>query len=1565
MEERQDEGSGTVQGGLAITPDIAEGNPDYGTGKDGKAQLGTVVITYGDDYTATIYINGRPYTEGEEYTKGVYVHFIYTSVAAAVSDPAGSEIAGISLFSARSGEYQHPTDAGTYTVRLVFTTAPVGADGEYTEASNYTLAGQYETTVIISKKQLDSSKVAGKVNEIVYTYNKAAQGPVKATIEGYSVELFGVADLYTVEDLAEQTSAGTYTYGLQIKTDAFKNYRWQRVDTQEIQLTWEIRQATNKLTWDGSNPATAVYGESYEISASADFGDVSYAYATYKADGSYNDGSDWTLNFPSAVGEYAIRAYVSGTTDYAGVESKIDKFTITPATLTVTIGNQTITYGDALGAFTLTVTGYKTPYFGTVAGERADDDASSGWSNHIEAFLNAIKTAKGGADYAVGSDKGKYTATYTGDDITLANYIIHAEEVTAGTVTVEARPITVEIEDQTMPYIKDYASSDPNPDDTKWHVSTESVLLKKDEGHMGIGVYLKDKNKAPYFADGRTYEIDGEFTANGYNSNYSITFVPGNLTLTKQDITVDSIKIYNDDPDLSSVTYGDSYTVKVVVGSEEYGEGDVLPCGATVRLLFAESILEGVGAATATKPSDAGLYEVGYILNETDSLNYKVLGINITSYNIAKKALSTEYAQTQASAQKSFKPVYTGAEQGVSAADLNAFIALMKDDENFLLAGDRDTDPFTATSEKGENVGLYAVHLKLTDDIAKNYMWDLTNSDAADINFEIEKADNSVSLTVYGGQTASWEYDGYEAGTSQDLTVEPHKGFYSFEATFGRATAQYKFYKTENGVDTEIDYTPVDVGDYKLQIVIPDTDNYAGCSSNKLTIKITPRRLTVSFRDQTLMGGEYGSTILPASAVLSYYGGEPASHNMFLSRVTLEYAYYGTSYDKTWSHALTDYVSAAPDKAGEYKIRVRIGVNETSESYAYNRNFILVNDAGEQINSIEDNFVVTKARVFSDWLTVKTFDWDGAEHSAVEAMQDNEYYGRIFVVRSEYNMKSKSVGTYEFRIHLVDPNNYTWVPDENQDWRLLTFSIVATTGEGRNVNIVEFYGKDANSPELEFPYSQAPNPGAKVAYYAEGVTHYFQFETDFILLYAPRGTKTPATFISWRTGGENVVPEGWVRRMPVEVASYTAIAWIDCDAFQGYSAQLHYTISPLEVKVIMETTKNGVYGESEPEFSIRGYDGKDVIAETGQLKPGAEAIKFFPQLDLSDNDRFLPHTVTYRGIDNDYNSTEMPTQAGTYVRVFTLSANYTSNTGPITCQFRIEPKEISAADIPLTQGNVYYDGTRHFIDKDRVEGYFGGGVIEVVGGLPLTEGVVDVREGGYAVDLRLLDTRNYVWATGARSEYMTAYFVVNKSYVELAAPALSGWSYGAAHDAPAVSGKFENGAAFGGRVIYEYSVPGTEIWSVNEPVNAGTYLVRAKVENSTNYEGVPSAATQFTIARAKLVKPTAGDAVADVGGVWTFTPEDYLGDVEQIQGNVADYDGTYRATVSITDKANFEWADGTQTDITIEWTALPNMTIYHIVVASLSGLIILLAIAAIPLGIAARRKKRGQNNSER
>ena len=135
----------------------------------------------------------------------------------------------------------------------------------------------------------------------------------------------------------------------------------------------------------------------------------------------------------------------------------------------------------------------------------------------------------------------------------------------------------------------------------------------------------------------------------------------------KQDITVDSIKISNNDPLLTAVTYGDTYTVRVVIGGTEYGVGAVLPCGATVRFVFAESAYDGTGDGSTQQPTNAGLYEVALVLSGADAKNYNVTGINLTSYNIAKRVLSTSYVQEKAFGQTGFKPVYTGKEQGVSA----------------------------------------------------------------------------------------------------------------------------------------------------------------------------------------------------------------------------------------------------------------------------------------------------------------------------------------------------------------------------------------------------------------------------------------------------------------------------------------------------------------------------------------------------------------------------------------------------------------------------------------------------------------------------------------------------------------------------------------------------------------------------------------------------------------------------------------------------------------------------------------------------------------------------------
>ena len=127
---------------------------------------------------------------------------------------------------------------------------------------------------------------------------------------------------------------------------------------------------------------------------------------------------------------------------------------------------------------------------------------------------------------------------------------------------------------------------------------------------------------------------------------------------------------------------------------------------------------------------------------------------------------------------------------------------------------------------------------------------------------------------------------------------------------------------------------------------------------------------------------------------------------------------------------------------------------------------------------------------------------------------------------------------------------------------------------------------------------------------------------------------------------------------------------------------------------------------------------------------------------------------------------------------------------------------------------------------------------------------------------------------------------------------------------------------------------GTDSTSYSEataPTNAGTYTVTYKVpDTNANYTGTFSVA--FTIKKAQLDKVTlientfeyTGDEIVSDGSNFYSTKMNMSGDIKAT--NV----GNYSITVSLKDKANYEWKDGTTTDLVLNWSitqATPEYTV--------------------------------------
>ena len=130
----------------------------------------------------------------------------------------------------------------------------------------------------------------------------------------------------------------------------------------------------------------------------------------------------------------------------------------------------------------------------------------------------------------------------------------------------------------------------------------------------------------------------------------------------------------------------------------------------------------------------------------------------------------------------------------------------------------------------------------------------------------------------------------------------------------------------------------------------------------------------------------------------------------------------------------------------------------------------------------------------------------------------------------------------------------------------------------------------------------------------------------------------------------------------------------------------------------------------------------------------------------------------------------------------------------------------------------------------------------------------------------------------------------------------------------------------------KYQGTGTTSYnSATAPTNAGTYTVTYKVpDTNTNYTGTFSVA--FTIKKAQpdkvtIVKDTfeyTGDEIVPQDSNFDLNKMNFSGDIKAT--NV----GNYSITVSLKDKDNYEWKDGTTTDLVLNWSitqATPDYTV--------------------------------------
>ena len=351
-------------------------------------------------------------------------------------------------------------------------------------------------------------------------------------------------------------------------------------------------------------------------------------------------------------------------------------------------------------------------------------------------------------------------------------------------------------------------------------------------------------------------------------------------------------------------------------------------------------------------------------------------------------------------------------------------------------------------------------------------------------------------------------------------------------------------------------------------------------------------------------------------------------------------------------------------------------------------------------------------------------------------------------------------------------------------------------------------------------------------------------------------------------------------------------------------AENGYTVSGAEtvtneadsatVTVVYSATENKNSNEFTQPLAITGWTyGEKANTPTAVAKYGT--IKY-----------------TYSNTADGTYTEKVPTNAGTYYVKATVeeTADY-SGLESNAVEFTILPKTINTAITQLTapvknevpQTEIETDEyTATVVWSPEVTDKFGYDTVytATITITPKTNYTVKgIAENGYTVSGAETVTNE------ADSATVTVVYSAteNKNSNEFTQPlAITGWTYGETANTPTAVAKY-------GTIKYTYSNTADGTYTEEVPTNAGTYYVKATVEETADYSGLESNAVEFTIlpktintAITQLTAPVKNEVpqteietdeyTATV--VWSPEVTDKFG-----------YDTVYTATITITPKTNY------------------------------------------------------------
>ena len=745
-----------------------------------------------------------------------------------------------------------PTAAGTYTVVATF-----AGSTDYTSASDSTTFTISPATPTVAVSDADGTYNGSpfSASATVTGLSGLAAGTlegVSPTFEYYQGSGIGGTDLGSTAP----TAAGTYTV---VATFADSTDYASASDSQTFTIslampTVAVTDADG--TYNGSPFSASATVTGLSGPAASTLEGVSPTFEYYV--GSGIGGADLGSTAPTAAGTYTVVATFAGSTDYASA-SDSQTFTISQATPTVAVTDNSGTYNGSPFSASATVTGLSGPAAATLEGVSPT-------------FEYYVGSGIGGTD--LGSTAPTAVGTYT-VVATFAGSTDYALASDSTTFTISQATPTVAVTDADGTYNgSPFSASATVTGVSGPAASTLEGVSPTFEYYVGSGIGGTDLGSAAPTAAG-TYTVVATFAG---STDYTSASDSTTFTISQATPIVavsDADGTYNDSPFSGSAT---------VTGVSGPAAGTLEGVSPTFEY-YVGSGIDGTDLGS-TAPTAAGTYTV--VATFAGSTDYTSAS-DSTTFTISPATPTV--AVTDADGAYNGSPFSASATvTGVSGPAASTLEGVSPTFEYYVGSG-----------SDGANLGGTAPTAAGTYTVVATFAGSTDYASASDSQtFTISQATPTIAVTDNSGT-----YNG--SPFSASATVTGLSG--PAASTLEGVSPTFEYYVGSSIGGTDLGSTaPTAAGTYTVVATFPGSTDYASASDSQ-TFTISQATPTVAVSD---VGGTFNGSPFSASATVTGLSG-PAASTLEGVSPTFEY-YVGSGIDGT------DLGSAAPTAVGVYTV---------------------------------------------------------------------------------------------------------------------------------------------------------------------------------------------------------------------------------------------------------------------------------------------------------------------------------------------------------------------------------------------------------------------------------------------------------------------------------------------------------------------------------------------------------------------------------------------------------------------------------------------------------------------